>query len=172
MQRDSNPTQQTYTASQYDGSSLPTARRNVAAKQVETDEFMVRRMTSFSTDLTDGAKLADAALNGNVSASGETINLSIGTLPAGRSITITFDVTIDTPPPGVTLVERLIAGAVKDLKTTVVLVTQNLFQAERLADQVTVMLNGELIEVGTSDKMFNHPEDHRTRAFLSGEMVY
>ena len=80
--------------------------------------------------------------------------------------------TANLDPAGVGLVEKLIAGAVRDLKTTVVLVTQNLFQAERLADQVTLMLDGELIEVGTPDKMFNHPEDPRTRAFLSGEMVY
>jgi uncharacterized repeat protein (TIGR01451 family) len=32
--------------------------------------------------------------------SGETINLSIGTLPPGKSITITFEVTVDNPFPG------------------------------------------------------------------------
>ncbi len=80
--------------------------------------------------------------------------------------------TANLDPASVSLVEKLIASAVKDMETTVVLVTQNLFQVERLADQVTLMLNGELIEVGTPDKMFNHPEDFRTRAFLSGEMVY
>ena len=80
--------------------------------------------------------------------------------------------TANLDPAGVGLVEKLITGAVHNLKTTVVLVTQNLFQAERLADRVSLMLGGELIESGTPDKMFNHPEDPRTQAFLSGEMVY
>lgn len=80
--------------------------------------------------------------------------------------------TANLDPANVSLVEQLIAQAVRELNTTVVLVTQNLFQAERLADQVMIMLNGELIEAGSPDKMFNHPEDSRTKAFLSGEMVY
>lgn len=80
--------------------------------------------------------------------------------------------TANLDPASVNVVEKLITSTVKDFETTVVLVTQNLFQVERLADQVTLMLNGELVEVGTSDKMFNYPEDSRTKAFLSGDMVY
>ena len=80
--------------------------------------------------------------------------------------------TANLDPASVGLVENLIKGAVRDLGSTVVLVTQNLFQAERLADQMMLVLDSEVIEVGTSDKLFNHPEDVRTQAFLRGEMVY
>lgn len=80
--------------------------------------------------------------------------------------------TANLDPSGVSLVEKLIVGAARDMGTTVVLVTQNLFQAERLADQMMLVLDGELIEVGTSHKMFNNPDDSRTQAFLKGEMVY
>lgn len=80
--------------------------------------------------------------------------------------------TANLDPSNVAMVEKLIAKFVDELGTTVVLVTQNIFQAKRMAHQVALMLGGKLIEVGTSDKLFSHPDDSRTLAFVRGEMVY
>ena len=59
---------------------------------------------------------------------------------------------------------------VKKGGTTVVLVTQNVFQAKRLADYANLLMDGEIIESASGDKLFTAPEDPRTRAFVSGEM--
>jgi len=56
--------------------------------------------------------------------------------------------------------------------TTIVLVTHNVFQARRLAHRVGLLLDGELIEVGSVDAFFEAPTDPRTAAFARGEMVY
>jgi len=80
--------------------------------------------------------------------------------------------TANLDPQNVALVEDLITKVVSEHQTTIVLVTQNVFQAKRLADKVAFMLDGELIEVGPPESIFDLAEDHRTRAFVRGEMIY
>jgi tungstate transport system ATP-binding protein len=55
---------------------------------------------------------------------------------------------------------------------TVRVVTHNIFQAQRLAQRVGFLLNGELIEVAGVEEFFQDPKDSRTEAFIRGEMVY
>jgi phosphate transport system ATP-binding protein len=70
------------------------------------------------------------------------------------------------------VVEELIAGLRKRL--TVVIVTHNLSQARRIADNVAVFWVmdgvGKLIEHGRSDKLFAAPEHPQTIAYLSGQV--
>ena len=70
----------------------------------------------------------------------------------------------------------LIEDTVKELnnknKTTIIIVTHNIFQAQRLAKRVALMLNGELVEVAEVQEFFQNPKDSRTEAFIRGEMVY
>ena len=50
----------------------------------------------------------------------------------------------------------------------VVIVTHNLQQAFRVADHVAFMHLGELVEYGTSEEVFDHPVQQRTRDYVSG----
>jgi phosphate transport system ATP-binding protein len=50
----------------------------------------------------------------------------------------------------------------------VVIVTHNLQQAMRIADHVAFLHLGDLVEYGTSDAVFDHPRDERTRDYISG----
>jgi tungstate transport system ATP-binding protein len=45
-------------------------------------------------------------------------------------------------------------------------------QAERVADRVAVVLDGRLIEVGATERVFDDPEDPAARRFIQGELVY
>lgn len=51
---------------------------------------------------------------------------------------------------------------------TIVIVTHNLFQAKRIADDCIFMLNGELWEQGTSQQLFAEPKRQETRDYLQG----
>ena len=51
---------------------------------------------------------------------------------------------------------------------TIVVVTHLLRQALRIADHIIFLWMGNLVESGPVDQVFNHPEDERTRAYLSG----
>ncbi len=51
---------------------------------------------------------------------------------------------------------------------TIVIVTHNLFQARRIADDCIFMLNGELWEQNTTEELFTNPQKKETRDYLQG----
>ena len=51
---------------------------------------------------------------------------------------------------------------------TILIVTHNLAQAERIADYTAFILNGELVEYAETKKIFNDPQDIRTREYIAG----
>lgn len=51
---------------------------------------------------------------------------------------------------------------------TVILVTHNLQQATRVADRTAFMLDGELIEIASTKKLFERPNDIRTKEYVTG----
>ncbi|MCC6904926.1 MAG: phosphate ABC transporter ATP-binding protein [Anaerolineae bacterium] len=63
---------------------------------------------------------------------------------------------------------RAVEDLLEELKNeyTIVIVTHNLGQAERLADYVLFLWLGELIEVGPAERVFGQPTHDLTRSYL------
>ena len=80
--------------------------------------------------------------------------------------------TANLDPYNVGLIEDIVKRLNEESKTTIVLVTHNVFQAHRLADRVALILEGELVEVADVATFFESPRDPRTAAFVRGDMVY
>ena len=53
-------------------------------------------------------------------------------------------------------------------KYTIVIVTHNLFQARRIADECIFMLNGELWEQNSTEELFTNPQRQETKDYLQG----
>lgn len=53
---------------------------------------------------------------------------------------------------------------------TILIVTHNMGQAQRIAKNSMFMYLGELVEYDNTELMFNNPADERTRAYLTGKM--
>ena len=51
---------------------------------------------------------------------------------------------------------------------TVIIVTHNMQQATRVADETVFMLDGEVIEAGPTDVIFQQPTDKRTEDYVTG----
>ncbi len=51
---------------------------------------------------------------------------------------------------------------------TLVMVTHNIQQAARVADETMFLLLGELVEQGPTSQLFTNPRDPRTESFISG----
>jgi phosphate transport system ATP-binding protein len=51
---------------------------------------------------------------------------------------------------------------------TIVIVTHNLHQAARIADDTAFFYLGELVEHGPSDELFTRPREKRTEAYVTG----
>lgn len=53
-------------------------------------------------------------------------------------------------------------------KYTVIIVTHNMQQAMRIADETAFFLVGEVVEFGSTDRIFSRPEDKRTEDYITG----
>ncbi len=69
-------------------------------------------------------------------------------------------------PAATQMIEELLKGLAKQL--TIILVTHNLFQAKRVADVTTFLLDGQVVEVGETETLFLNPQKQETKDFISG----
>ena len=75
-------------------------------------------------------------------------------------------------PAYVARVEEVIGEIQAAREMTVVWATHNLFQARRVSQSVTLLLDGSVVEVAENAAFFANPRDARTAAFIQGKMVY
>ncbi|MGB0452250.1 MAG: phosphate ABC transporter ATP-binding protein PstB [Bacteriovoracaceae bacterium] len=64
-------------------------------------------------------------------------------------------------------IEELMADLKNDY--TVIVVTHNMQQAARIADNVSFFVLGDLIEHGTSQQIFESPKNKKTQEYISGQ---
>ena len=74
-------------------------------------------------------------------------------------------------PANIKIIEANIKSYIEQ-NGTVIIVTHNLFQAQRLSTKLGVIINGHLIENGPTDKLFTNPESKQTADFLSGKLIF
>jgi len=63
-------------------------------------------------------------------------------------------------------VEELLVDLKREV--TIIIVTHNLHQAARIADETAFFYLGELVEFGASDELFTRPREKRTEAYVTG----
>ena len=63
-------------------------------------------------------------------------------------------------------IEELITSLKKDY--TIVIVTHNMQQAQRISDKVAFMYLGEVIEFGTTEDIFKNPKNELTKNYVGG----
>lgn len=76
--------------------------------------------------------------------------------------------TANLDPLNVKIIENAIAGMKRD--ATIVMVTHNLLQSERIAECMMVLINGRIAELG-DEKTLRSTKDREARAFVSGRMI-
>jgi tungstate transport system ATP-binding protein len=55
---------------------------------------------------------------------------------------------------------------------TMVIATHQIFQARRLAHRTALLLDGQIVETAPTAQLLDRPADPRTKAFLTGDMIY
>jgi tungstate transport system ATP-binding protein len=80
--------------------------------------------------------------------------------------------TANLDPYNVRIIETLLREQIEQFKATVVMATHNMFQAKRLASRVALLMDGELIEIAPVEQFFDSPQDQRTAAYVSGDLIY
>lgn len=79
--------------------------------------------------------------------------------------------TSNLDPRNTAVLERAIEEA-RDRGLGVAIATHDMHQARRLSDRVGVLIDGELVEFGPPERIFESPTDERTARFVAGELVY
>ena len=69
-------------------------------------------------------------------------------------------------PISTSRVEELALQLKKDY--TIVMVTHNMQQAARISDKTAFFLLGEMVEFGTTERIFSMPKDKRTEDYITG----
>ena len=82
------------------------------------------------------------------------------------------EATANLDPRNVNIIEDMVKKTNTESGTTVILATHNLNQARRLAHKAAFMLEGGLVEVGEAERIFEDPQDERTRDFIAGRMIW
>lgn len=78
---------------------------------------------------------------------------------------------LDEPTSGLDPISTMkIEETLRQLRSeyTIILVTNNTKQAARVADRTAFFLNGELIELDLTEKIFSAPADQRTNDYIAG----
>ena len=90
-----------------------------------------------------------------------------------RALAVEPDVLLmDEPASALDPISTLkIEELVQELKSrvTIAIVTHNMQQAARVADETAFMLDGELVEMGPTEKIFTNPDDSRTEEYVTGK---
>ena len=89
----------------------------------------------------------------------------------GPEILFLDEPTASLDPGSTKAIERLVEF-VSSAGTTVVLTTQDLSQARRLADRVIFFHNGKAVEVNDAKAFFLRPKSPEAQAFLAGEILW
>jgi tungstate transport system ATP-binding protein len=102
---------------------------------------------------------------------GEQQRLSLARALALRPGVLMLDEpTANVDPASTAAIERRI-GKARDAGTSVVLVTQDLGQARRLASEVVFMHQGRILERTLAAQFFTQPQTREAAMFLKGEIV-
>ena len=98
---------------------------------------------------------------------GQQQRLCIARALAVRPEVVLMDEPASALDPASTLKVEELIGTLKT-RYTVIIVTHNMQQAARIADDTVFMLDGEVVEAGPTGEIFNQPADRRTSDYVTG----
>lgn len=93
-------------------------------------------------------------------------------LVLGAELMLLDEPTANLDPYNIVMIEEIISNINRNFNTTIIMATHNMFQAKRLGKRVVFLFDGEVVEAGKADKIFEDPQDKRTKSFIKGEMIY
>ena len=82
------------------------------------------------------------------------------------------EATANLDPSNITIIENSVKEINQEFGTTVLIATHNMYQAKRIAHRVAFMNDGQILEIGSVNQIFNNPHNPQTRSFINGDLVY
>jgi tungstate transport system ATP-binding protein len=79
--------------------------------------------------------------------------------------------TANLDPVSASRVEELITGIIQRHAATIIMATHDMSQGQRLADTIAVLMNGEIIQTGSSSDIFASPGNREVAEFVGVENI-
>ena len=115
---------------------------------------------------------AFAGRSARVLSGGEQQRLALARVWALRPEVLFLDEPTASLDPGATHEIEKVIGALHAAGTKIVMVTHNLGQAHRLADEILFLHQGRLVERAPADDFLKHPASPEAANFLEGELPW
>ena len=139
-------------------------RTHGVRSRVKLDEIVERSLRSAAIwdEVKDRLKTSALGLSG-----GQQQRLCIArALAVEPEVLLMDEPTSALDPISTSRVEELALQLKKDY--TIVMVTHNMQQAARISDKTAFFLLGEMVEFGTTERIFSMPKDKRTEDYITG----
>ncbi len=79
--------------------------------------------------------------------------------------------TANLDPISTSRIEELIIGIIQRYATTIIMSTHDMAQGQRLADRTGVLMNGEILQTGSSRDVFTSPRNREVAEFVGVENI-
>lgn len=128
----------------------------------------VRQKTEDVLELTGMAEYGER--NARTLSGGETQRIAIArAIVTGPEVLFLDEPTANMDPVSISKIEEVLTQIIDEHKITIVMTTHNMAQAQRMSSRMGVLINGELMQNGHWQTIFNTPRNKEVAAFIGLE---
>ncbi len=110
--------------------------------------------------------------NARTLSGGETQRVAIArALTTEPEVMLLDELTANLDPVSISKIEEVLAYIIREQKITVVMATHDMSQGQRLAGRIGVLVNGEILQVGSPTDIFTSPESKEVAEFVGVENI-
>lgn len=103
---------------------------------------------------------------------GETQRVAIArALVTEPEVLLLDEPTANLDPASISRIEEILAHIIHERRTTVVMATHDMFQGQRLAGRIGVLVNGEMLQIGSPSEVFWSPKSREVAEFVGMENI-
>ncbi len=115
---------------------------------------------------------ADKNRNAGTLSGGEVQRVAIARAIATEPEVLLLDEpTANLDPVSASRIEALITGIIERYATTIIMTTHDMSQGQRLADRISVLVNGEILQTGNSRDVFASPRNREVAEFVGVDNI-
>jgi tungstate transport system ATP-binding protein len=152
-----------FNSSVYENIAYPLKVRGCGRKEIQA---RVEEMLQI-TDLKGYEKRRARTLSG-----GEAQRVALARAMIARPDLLLLDEpTANLDPVSVSKIEEVLANTIREQKTTVIMATHDMSQGQRLADMIGVLMNGEILQIGSPSEIFCSPSNKEVAEFVGVENI-
>jgi len=130
----------------------------------------IKRKTEAALELVGMTSYKDR--NAKTLSGGETQRVAIArALVTEPEVLFLDEPTANLDPISTSKVEEVLAHIIREQKTTIVMATHDMSQGQRLAGRIGVLMNGEILQIGSPSDIFSSPENMEVAEFVGVDNI-